>query len=57
MSGEEGNSFHLIGLVKRLLKQLDKDPGPVIEDMTSGSYEHLLEVAEEAVGEWVVFYR
>jgi hypothetical protein len=57
LSGPDGNAFAIMGLVRRLLKQMGEDPAPILEEMRSGDYDHLLEVAEDAVGDFVIFYR
>ena len=49
----DGNAFHLIGLAKRLCKQLEKDPDPITAEMTSGDYAHLLKVFKREFGEYV----
>ena len=53
----EGNAFVLMGYAKRFAKQLDLDPQPILDDMMSGDYEHLLEVFEEQFGSFVTLYR
>ena len=42
---------------KKYARQLEIDPNPIIEDMMSGDYEHLLEVFEEHFGSFVTLYR
>ena len=53
LSGPEGNAFFLMGTAKRLSKQLGMDPAPIIKDMMSGDYNHLIEVMETHFGEYV----
>tara|TARA_Y100000034_G_scaffold114993_1_gene151714 strand:- start:6071 stop:6292 length:222 start_codon:yes stop_codon:yes gene_type:complete len=57
LTGPDGNAFYLIGVATRLAKQLDKDPKTITEEMTSGDYEHLLEVFEREFGSFVTLYR
>lgn len=57
LSGPEGNAFVLIGYATRWAKQLGLDFDPILEDMQSGNYEHLLEVLEKHFGDYVTFYR
>ena len=60
ISGEQGNAFHLLGLVNTLGKQLDFDKEKrqkIYDKMTSGDYEHLIEVFDENFGEYVTLYR
>ena len=57
LTGPDGNAFVLLGYATRLAKQLDKDPNAIKEEMTSGDYEHLLEVFEREFGNVVTLYR
>lgn len=46
----EGNAFSIIGVVHRVVKELgmsNEDWKRIQEDMTSGDYNHLCEVAEK----------
>ena len=47
LDGPSGNSFVLLGKASQLAKQLGLDPKPIIEDMKSSDYEHLLSVFEK----------
>lgn len=57
LSGPDGNAFALMGHAKRWCRQLDIEFEPILEDMQSGDYEHLLEVMEKHFGDYVDFYR
>ena len=57
LTGPDGNAFVLLGYATRLAKQLDKDTNAIKEEMTSGDYEHLLEVFEREFGNVVTLYR
>ena len=57
LTGPEGNAFFLLGTAKHFAKQLDLDWKDLQERMTSGDYEHLLEVFEEEFGDFVTLYR
>jgi len=57
LTGPDGNAFALMGSAKRFARQLGNDSNPIIEDMMSGDYEHLLEVFEEHFGSFVTLYR
>lgn len=57
LTGPDGNAFALMGYAKNFAKQLGIDSAPIIEDMTSGDYENLLEVFEENFGSFVTLYR
>tara|TARA_R110000824_G_scaffold36287_4_gene112979 strand:+ start:1553 stop:1774 length:222 start_codon:yes stop_codon:yes gene_type:complete len=57
LTGPDGNSFALLGYAKNLCKQLRMQYGPIADEMTSGDYEHLLEVFEKYFGSFVTLYR
>ena len=57
LTGPDGNAFALMGYAKNLSRQLGIDSKPIIKDMMSGDYEHLLEVFEENFGSFVTLYR
>ena len=57
LTGPDGNAFVLMGYARRWAKQLDKDPAPILKDMQSGDYEHLLEVVEREFGDYVILER
>ena len=59
LTGPDGNAFALMSYAKRFATQLGwKDRGSaLIEDMMSGDYEHLLEVFDNAFGEFVILER
>jgi hypothetical protein len=57
LSGPEGNAYVLLGLAKKLGKQLEKDHVEIIARMTSGDYENLIKVFEAEFGDIVTLYR
>jgi hypothetical protein len=57
LSGPDGNAYALMGHARNFAKQLNIDPEPIITDMMSSNYEHLLEVFEKHFGEYVTLYR
>lgn len=57
LTGPDGNAFALCGHARSLAKNLGLDPAPIIKDMTSSDYEHLLEVFEQHFGDYVILYR
>lgn len=59
LTGPDGNAFALMGYAKQFATQLGwKDRGSaLIQDMMSGDYEHLLEVFDNAFGEFVILER
>ena len=60
LTGPEGNAFVLLGYAKRFAKQLGMngvEAEALINDMTSGDYEHLLELFDKHFGSFVTLYR
>lgn len=57
LTGPDGNAFSLMGYVKVWSKSLGIDSKPIITDMMSGDYEHLLSVIEKHFGDYVILYR
>jgi hypothetical protein len=60
LTGPEGNSFVLLGYAARIGKQMGMTKEAIAEikkDMTSGDYEHLVNVFDKHFGECVVLYR
>ena len=57
LTGPQGNAFCLLGTARTLANQLSKDPKPILDDMKSGDYEHLINVFEEHFGDYVTLYR
>jgi hypothetical protein len=59
LTGPDGNAYALMAMAKRFAKQLGwKDQGAaLINEMMSGDYEHLLEVFDNAFGEFVILER
>ena len=57
LTGPEGNAFVLLGYAKRFAKQLELNSEEIISNMTSGDYEHLLEVFDENFGDFVILER
>jgi hypothetical protein len=59
LTGPDGNAFALMGYARNLAKQLGwKDKGAaLINEMMSGDYEHLLEVFDNAFGDFVILER
>jgi len=57
LTGPDGNAFALMGYAKKYARQLEIDSNPIIKDMMSGDYEHLLEVFEKHFGTFVTLYR
>jgi len=57
LTGPNGNAFALMGLAKKLAKQLGLDSEIIINDMGSGDYENLLEVFDGNFGDYVILER
>jgi hypothetical protein len=56
LTGPDGNAYALMAYAKRFATQLGwADKGSaLINEMMSGDYEHLLEVFDNAFGEYVI---
>ena len=50
LNGPEGNAFYLLGLARKLCKQLDLDINEVYGEMTTGSYEELITAFDKHFG-------
>ena len=60
LTGPEGNAFVLLGYAKRYAKQLGKngvEAEAIVNEMTSGNYENLLDVFDREFGDYVTLYR
>ena len=57
LTGPDGNAFVILSYAKSLAKQLDLDFEPIKEEMTSGDYEHLIQVFDNHFGEVVDLIR
>jgi hypothetical protein len=59
LTGPDGNAFVLMAYAKRFATQLGwKDRGAaLINEMMNGDYEHLLQVFDNAFGEFVILER
>jgi hypothetical protein len=57
LTGPEGNAFVLMGHARNIARQLEIDSKPIIEEMMSGDYEHLIEVFNNHFGEYVILER
>jgi hypothetical protein len=57
LTGPDGNAHVLLGIARRLCTQLGKDSKPIIDDMMSGDYEHLIWVFNKQFGDYVDLYR
>ena len=57
LTGPDGNAFVLLGKAKNFAKQLELDGDKIVDEMTSGDYENLLEVFDKYFGSFVILYR
>jgi len=57
LTGPKGNAFALLGMARGWAKDLGLNWDDIRDDATSGDYEHLLSVLENAFGEYVSFDR
>jgi hypothetical protein len=57
LTGPDGNAHVLMGLATGWARQLGVDSKPIIADMMSGDYEHLLSVIEKHFGDMVILER
>ena len=59
LTGPDGNAYALMGYAKKFATQLGwKDKGAaLINEMMEDDYEHLLEVFDNAFGEFVILER
>jgi len=55
--GPDGNAFVLISKARFWAKQIGLDPNEIQKEMTSGDYEHLLQVLEKHFGDYIILYR
>ena len=60
LTGPDGNAFALMGYARQFARQLGyskEDQDQLLELMTSGDYENLLEVFDKHFGEFVILER
>ncbi len=57
LTGPDGNAFVLLGYAKSYAQQLGLNWNKLQKEMTSGDYEHLLEVFDENFGSFVILER
>lgn len=57
LTGPDGNAYVLMGKAKGLAKQLNLDPTKVINEMTSGDYENLIQVFDKYFGDYIILER
>ena len=57
LTGPQGNAYYILGVAKNLCKQVGVDFKPIMDEMTSGDYENLIEVFDKKFGSVVTMYR
>lgn len=60
LTGPQGNAFYLLGVAKNFCKQLDmteKNTQAILDEMTSGDYENLIQVFDREFGSIVILER
>jgi hypothetical protein len=60
LTGPQGNAFYLLGVAKNFCKQLDmteKNTQAILDEMTSGDYENLIQVFDREFGSVVILER
>ena len=57
LSGPDGNAYVLMGIGRRLAKQLDRPWEPIQTEMMSGDYDNLIKVFDREFGSFVDLYR
>ena len=50
LNGPEGNAYCLMGYANRIAQQIGVDPQPILADMRSSDYRHLVEVFDKHFG-------
>ncbi len=57
LTGPQGNAFYLMGMAQELCRKIGKDPEPLIKEMKSKDYEHLIKVFDREFGAFVILER
>ncbi len=60
LAGPQGNAFSLLGMARQLGRQIGQTHSQIDtiqKDMSSGDYEHLIQVFEKHFGHIVTLYR
>lgn len=56
LTGPGGNAFALMATAKKLAQKLGKDPKPIIDRMTAGDYDALIDVFDQEFGDFVTLH-
>lgn len=57
LTSEEGNAFNLLGVARKLSKQLDYNYENIRDEMMYSDYENLIKVFDKYFGSIVILYR
>lgn len=57
LDGPDGNAFFLLGLARKLCRQMGEDPAPLVAELTSRDYEHLVTEFDRRFGDLVDLHR
>ena len=57
LTGPQGNAYYILALAKRLCREFDIPFKPLMEKMTSGDYENLIQTFDKNFGSIVTMYR
>ena len=57
LTGPDGNAMCLMGYAKQYARQLGLDFEPILKDMMSSDYEHVVQVFDEHFGDYVDLIR
>ncbi len=57
LTGPQGNAFYLLGIARKLAKQLDLSHQKIEDEMMSDDYEHLVETFDKYFGSFVILER
>ena len=57
LTGPQGNAHYLLSLATNLSRKLGIDVDPILSDMRSSDYEHLIQVFDKHFGHIIVLER
>lgn len=57
LTGPKGNIFYILGLVKKLSKELNYDFNKIHNEVLNGNYTNAIKVIEKYFGEYIIFIK
>ena len=57
LTGPQGNAYYILGVAKRLCKEVGIPSKPILDEMMSGDYENLIQTFDKNFGTFVTLYR